>query len=93
MKKITAVEPRDGYRIWVQFDDGVDGELDLQHLAGSGVFKAWVDMTVFRQVRVGEFGELCWGENIDLCPDAIYMRITGLSADKVLGRAEASAHA
>ena len=37
----TAVEPREGFRIWLRYSDGVSGELDLSHLAGRGVFAAW----------------------------------------------------
>ena len=34
------VEPRPGYRIWVQYSDGVAGEVDLSGLVGRGVFQA-----------------------------------------------------
>lgn len=37
----TAVEPRDGYRLWLCYSDGSAGEVDLSHLAGRGVFAAW----------------------------------------------------
>ena len=44
----TKVEARDGYRIWLEYADGAAGELDLSHLVGSGVFKAWEDEAFFR---------------------------------------------
>ncbi len=28
-------------------------------------------------VRIGSGGELAWSDEIDLCPDAMYLRITG----------------
>jgi hypothetical protein len=31
------------YRIWLRYDDGVQGEVDPSDLAGRGVFKAWSD--------------------------------------------------
>ena len=30
----VAVEPRDGYRIWLRYADGVEGEVDLSAVAG-----------------------------------------------------------
>jgi hypothetical protein len=93
MKRITAVEPRDGYHLWLRFEDGIEGELDLSHLAGEGVFRIWDDQQRFRQVRIGEFGELSWGEDVDLCPDAIYLRLTGRKAEEVLKIDGAAAHA
>ena len=38
--EVRALEP---YRIWLRYDDGVEGELDLSYLAGDGVFAAWED--------------------------------------------------
>jgi hypothetical protein len=28
-KDVAKVEPRGGYRVWLQFQDGVEGEIDL----------------------------------------------------------------
>ncbi len=42
-----------------------------------GVFDLWRDPLVFEQVRIGSSGELAWGEKVDLCPDALYLKLTG----------------
>jgi hypothetical protein len=47
------------------------------------VFKAWEDPDRFQGVRLGPYGELPWGEEIDLCPDAVYMRLTGKRPEQV----------
>ncbi len=77
----TEVEPRAGLRIWVRFDDGESGEVDLSHLEGEGVFKAWDDRALFESVYIHpEFETPSWGVGdgiIDLCSDALYMEITG----------------
>lgn len=77
MNRPTEVVPRDGYRIWVRYSDGVSGEVDLSDLAGRGVFKAWEKRACFEAVRVADDGGIAWGEEIELCPDALYMRLTG----------------
>ena len=53
------------------------------HSGCYGVFKAWKDPKCFQDVRLGPYGELSWGEDIDLCPDAVYMRLTGKSPEQV----------
>ena len=42
-----------GYRLWVAFEDGVAGEIDLQpHLEFAGVFEPLADLRYFSKVRV-----------------------------------------
>ena len=77
MKKITAVKPLDGFHLWLRFSDGVEGVADLSDLAGHGVFSAWNIPDVFAGASVTEFGAVAWGNEIDLCPDTLYLRVTG----------------
>ncbi len=77
MKKVVEVKALNGHRIWLRFVDGVEGEIDLSHLAGRGVFKAWVDRKVFENVHVDASGAIAWNEELELCPDALYLRLTG----------------
>lgn len=77
MRRIANVKPLQGYRLELAFDDGITGIVDLSHLAGQGVFAAWKDSQVFEQVRIGSSGEIAWGDRIDLCPDALYLEVTG----------------
>ena len=75
--KPTKVEPRDGYSIWLCYSDGTSGEIDLSHLAGDGVFKIWNDRDCFEAVYITPYGAVTWGKGIELCPDALYMQLTG----------------
>ena len=58
MIRPIAVEPRDGYRIWLRYSDGAAGEIDLSHLAGQGVFAAWENRACFAAVRLAEHGAI-----------------------------------
>lgn len=83
-KEPIAVEARDGFTIWIEFDDGVSGEIDLSHLAGKEICKAWLDRSYFEQVHIPEYRAIAWpGGQIDLCPDSLYMRLTGLTYEEV----------
>ena len=83
MNKIVDVKPLDNYRIWLKFEDGTQGEVDLSDLAGRGVFVAWTDRNIFAAVRVEEGGGLEWPGEIDMCPDALYLRLTGKTVEDV----------
>ncbi len=85
MIRPIGVEAKQAYRIWLKYEDGVNGELDLGHLAGKGVFKAWDVPGYFKTVRVTEYGSIAWGDtdDIELCSDALYMRLTGKPIEEV----------
>jgi len=72
-----------GYRLALTFDDGTAGTVDLSSLVGKGAFACWNDPAAFAQVRVGSSGELLWGDRVDLCPDALYLKITGKQPEEV----------
>jgi hypothetical protein len=44
---------------------------------GKGVFAYWNDAKKFEKVRVGGSGELSWSDQLDICSDAMYLKITG----------------
>jgi hypothetical protein len=81
MRRVTRVEVLEGYRLDLTFDDGARGAVDLSHLAGKGVFAAWLDREAFEAVRIGPSGELAWGDEVDLCPDALYLQVTGKNVE------------
>ena len=77
MHRITRAEALAGYRIDLSFADGTKGIADLSSLAGQGVFALWNDYAEFLNVSIGDTGELIWSDRIDLCPDSLYLKVTG----------------
>ena len=71
MRKVSRVKVLPGYRLDLEFDDGVTGTVDLAEAVGKGVFSVWRDLRFFEQVSIGSSGELVWGKKVDLCPDAL----------------------
>lgn len=77
MRRIIKVKALSGYRLELKFDDGVSGTVDVSEAVGKGVFAVWRDPLVFERVRIGSSGELDWDGQVDLCPDALYLKVTG----------------
>lgn len=81
-----AVAARESYCLWLRYDDGASGEVDLSHLVGKGVFTAWNDRSFFQNVRITPHCSIAWGEGdeLELCPDALYMEITGKTVNELM---------
>ena len=71
---VVAVKPVGGRRLWVRFDDGVEGEVDIGGLFPfDGVFEALRDPQVFASVRLnGELGTVVWPNGADIDPVVLY---------------------
>ena len=87
---LVAVEPRDGYRIWVRYEDGIEGELDLSYCAGKGVFKAWDERAFFESVHISEKGGfISWGRppgsdmELDIAPEIGYALLLGITLEQI----------
>ncbi len=80
----VAVEARRDYRLWVRFDDGTEGEIDLSGRAGRGVFKIWNEPGVFESADISLNRTIRWSEDAELCADAVYLEITGRDPEEVL---------
>ena len=78
---IATAKVLPGFRLELHFDNGESGVADLSEFVGRGVFVAWDKAGVFDQVRVTSEGALEWPGEIDMCPDALYLRITGKRAE------------
>lgn len=79
LKDIVEVRPLDGYRLWVRFEDGVEGPVDVAEMIHfQGVFAPLRDREKFLEVRVDqEIGTICWPNGADLDPDVLYSCVTG----------------
>lgn len=86
MPKALEVKPLKQYRIWIRYSDGVEGEVDLSSLVGKGLLSLLKDEKAFTRVHIGSGGEIAFTEEIALCPDAIYLKLTGKSPEELFPR-------
>ncbi len=76
MHKIINVTVLENYKVKLEYADGRQGIANLSDLVGKGVFVLWNDYNAFQNVKIGSSGELSWSDQIDLCPDSLYLKIT-----------------
>jgi hypothetical protein len=79
VKDIVEVRPLGGHRIFIRFEDGVQGEVNVADFVRfDGVFEALRDPARFAEVRVDpDLGTICWPNGADLAPEVLYARLTG----------------
>jgi hypothetical protein len=82
----TALEVKalPDFRLRLRYDDGIEGVVDVSDLIGRGVFAAWEEPGFFERAHVAPHGAIAWSEEIELCPDALYLRLTEQSPEDVL---------
>ncbi|MCC5451490.1 DUF2442 domain-containing protein [Rheinheimera sp. UJ51] len=70
MLHIKSAKYVTGYKIWVAFDDGSSGEIDLNGELSGPVFEPLKDIAVFRKVSVDpELETVVWPNGADLAPE------------------------
>ena len=75
MVAVTTVEPLDGYKLRLIFDDGSKRVVDLTADLWGPMGEPLRDPAVFRQVRVDpELRTIVWPNGFDLDPDVLHGR-------------------
>lgn len=76
---VVKVKPLGDHRLWLRFDDGAEGSIDLsKEIRFDGVFEPLKDPAYFARVMVHpELGTIFWPNDVDLDPVVLYSRITG----------------
>jgi len=79
MKLVDVVDVRHvrDYVVWLRFEDGSEGEVDLRSSLRGPVFEPLHDVEYFKQVRVDpELGTITWPNGADIAPETLYERVT-----------------
>ena len=72
------IEALDNYSLRIEFEDGTKGDVDLAHLNGKGIFKAWEDYNNFKKVYIDkETKSIAWSKEIEIDSNNLYLKIKG----------------
>jgi hypothetical protein len=80
VKNITYVSD---YRVYIEFDDGVSGEVDLNDIVDKGIFKVLKDKKQFSNVH-GVGSIVYWSDELEIDALPIYIELTGKKIEDVL---------
>lgn len=81
MHRVTRVEPLDGYRLLVEFADGMKGEVNLSNRLFGPVFEPLQDPEFFSRASIDKFGVIRWPNGADLARDALHETLAAQHAD------------
>ena len=83
ISNLIQVKAINQYSIWLKYDDGTEGVVDLSHLINKPIFQNWKEPEFFDKVYIDtETGAVAWDENIELCPDNLYLKIKGITFEQ-----------
>lgn len=74
---IVDLETRPNFRLWLRYSDGVEGEVDLSEMAKLPACRGWHEDVSFDAVGLMPGNILTWNDDIDLCGDFLYLKLTG----------------
>lgn len=62
--------------VWLRFNDGSEGEVDLQHELYGDVFEPLRDIAEFRRMRFDpELHTIAWPNSADFAPEFLHERL------------------
>lgn len=74
--RISEVKYVSAYRIWLKFDDGIQGEVDLEDELWGGVFEPLKKKEFFKTVRLDrDLNTISWNNGADFSPEFLYERV------------------
>ena len=75
---VVAVKPEPNYSLFVRFQDGLSGRVQLRQEDLTGALAPLKDASFFEQVFIDN-GAVTWPGDIDLAPDAMYEDIARMN--------------
>jgi len=75
---LTEVKVLDGCKVFVHFEDGKKGVVDLSAIIDQGgLFRKLRDRAVFEQAFIDrDWAVLCWPGGIDIAPETLYSAVS-----------------
>jgi len=73
--KVKQVKAKPGYVLDLEFEDGLEGELSIADRLFGAMFEPLKNTEYFSQVRIDEYGVVCWPNGADLASDVLYNKV------------------
>jgi hypothetical protein len=76
MQDIVDARYLSGHSVWLRFEDGTEGEIDLSRELDGPVFVPLRDPSYFAQLRLNvDTGTIEWPNGADFAPEFLYEKV------------------
>ncbi len=76
LPKLKEAKYQGGYRVWLKFADGVDGEVDFESELWGEMFEPLKDTARFAELTLDdELGTIVWPSGADFAPEFLYQQL------------------
>ncbi len=76
LPKLKEAKYQGGYRVWLKFADGVDGEVDFESELWGEMFEPLKDTAKFAELTLNdELGTIVWPSGADFAPEFLYQQL------------------
>jgi len=83
MHRVTACKASPDYKLWLKFEDGLEGSVFLGDLLEVGAFSVWRDVDRFCRAAVDrDAATVVWEGGIQFDPDILYQDLLSSMAGK-----------
>ncbi|GGA54186.1 DUF2442 domain-containing protein [Okeania sp. KiyG1] len=88
LKDIIEVNHQENYLLYLKFEDGKEGIVDISQLIEfTGIFAKLQDINYFKTVKLNpEWGTIYWENGADLDPDVLYSIVTNEPIPQYISR-------
>ena len=79
---VTKAKALGGYRVWLEFNDGLRGEIDLEDRLFGPVFEPLKDPSFFGLLAVNsDLDTIVWPNGADVAPEFLHQRVRNSAAE------------
>jgi len=82
---LKQAQARDGYKLFVEFNDGINGIIDLSKWKNHPAFADWSLEDNFKKFKITDNKKIEWNENIDMDPDSFYLQLINKTFEEYAG--------
>lgn len=76
LPKLREAKYQGDYRIWLKFEDGVEGEIDLENELWGEMFEVLKDKARFAEFSLDvELETIVWPNGADFAPEFLYQKL------------------
>ena len=77
MLEVTKARYLEDYKIWIEFNDGISGIVDLSDVLWGPMFEPLKDIDLFKKVKVSAvLHTIVWENDADLAPEYLYEKLS-----------------